>query len=176
MEAFELARQTLLLLAPLVAQGGLAKVGEDTNDRVTQLIGQAWGLLRGATHGTPKAESALEVFQDEPDDQRNLERLAQHMATYLNQHHQVIAELHELVTQLQQQTQQAGAQVTFTNSGENHGQQIGVNHGTITQSRQDIHNHASNQGAQGSFPRASELHPPGGQRRPRRRYCRRRHR
>jgi hypothetical protein len=47
MDPLELARQALIVLAPLVAQGALAKLGEDTTDHVTQLIGRAWGLLRG---------------------------------------------------------------------------------------------------------------------------------
>jgi hypothetical protein len=126
MEVIELARQALLMLAPLIAQGALAKVGEDTTEHATRLFAQAWKLLREATRGTPRSESALEVFQDEPDDQRNLERLAQHLAGYLSQHHQMVDELKELVIQLQAHTQQAGMQVSFTNNAENHGQQVGV--------------------------------------------------
>lgn len=151
MDPFDLARQALLVLAPLVAQGALAKLGEDTTDHVTQILGRAWSLLKGSTQGNPKAESALAVYQDEPDDERNIGRLAQHLAAYLSQHHEAVDDLRELVEQVKQQAQQGGVQVTFTNNGENHGQQVGVNHGTITQSHQDIHNHAPNQGAQGVF-------------------------
>lgn len=151
MDTLELAREALLVLAPLVAQGALAKLGEDTTDHVTQLVRRAWSLFQGGAQGNPKAESALTIYQDEPDDEKNVGRLAQHLAAYLSQHHEAVDELREAVKQLQQHAQQAGVQVTFTSSGENHGQQVGVNHGTITQSHQDIHNHAPNQGAQGVF-------------------------
>jgi hypothetical protein len=44
-----------------------------------------------------------------------------------------------------------GPQVTFSNEGENTGQQAGVVHGGMNQNQQNIHNHAPNQGAQGTF-------------------------
>lgn len=40
---------------------------------------------------------------------------------------------------------------TVTVQGDNQGQAVGVNYGTMTQTRQDIHNEAPNQGAQGMF-------------------------
>ncbi len=40
---------------------------------------------------------------------------------------------------------------TATVQGDNHGQNVGVNYGTMTQHQQNIHNNAPNQGAQGSF-------------------------
>lgn len=43
------------------------------------------------------------------------------------------------------------ASVTFTNPGTNHGQQVGINAGTMHQSNQTITNTAPNQGAQGTF-------------------------
>lgn len=106
-ETFELARQALLVLSPIVAQGTLAKIGEDTTDRVTQLAGRVWALLSGGVQGNPKAESALEVYQEEPDDKRNLERLARYLADYLQQHHPAVDELRAVVEQLHQ-AQQAG--------------------------------------------------------------------
>jgi hypothetical protein len=38
-----------------------------------------------------------------------------------------------------------------TVQGDNTGQNVGINYGTMTQTRQDIHNEAPNQGAQGTF-------------------------
>jgi hypothetical protein len=73
------------------------------------------------------------VYQDEPDDERNRERLAQHLAEYLHQQHQAVNELRSVVEQLQQ------------------AQQAGVNYGNMTQHNQTITNTAPNQGAQGSF-------------------------
>ncbi len=151
METLELARQALLVLAPFVAQGALAKIGENATDQVTRLATRAWGLLQSGIQGNARAENTLEIYQDEPDDERNIERLAKHLAAYLQQHHQVVDELQTIVAQLQQQSQQPGIQVTITNSGTNEGQQVGVNYGTMTQNRQDIHNNAPNQGAQGTF-------------------------
>jgi hypothetical protein len=147
MEPVEIARQTLLLLSPLVAQGALTRIGEDTTDRVMKLVGQTWNLLQRGVQGNPKAENALEVYQEEPDDQRNLERLAKHLADYLQQHHQAVDELQALVGQLQQQAQSSG----FTNSGTNYGQQTGTNYGTMTQNNQTINNQSGNQGVQGTF-------------------------
>jgi hypothetical protein len=44
-----------------------------------------------------------------------------------------------------------GPQVTFTNKGNNSGQQAGIVHGGMHQNQQHIHNNAQNQGAQGQF-------------------------
>lgn len=44
-----------------------------------------------------------------------------------------------------------GPSVSFTNTGDNHGQQAGINTGTMTQHNQTIHNQTANQGAQGQF-------------------------
>jgi tetratricopeptide (TPR) repeat protein len=133
MDPLDLSRQALFLLAPFVSQGALATPGEDMSDPVIQLIGQAWGLLRSATNGTPKAENALEVFQDEPDDQHNRQRLAQHLTSYLRQHPQAVDELGELIGRLQTQPQQAGIQGAFTNNGQNSGQQVALNQGAMFQ-------------------------------------------
>jgi ElaB/YqjD/DUF883 family membrane-anchored ribosome-binding protein len=40
---------------------------------------------------------------------------------------------------------------TATVQGDNHGQNVGINYGTMTQNRQNINNNAPNQGAQGEF-------------------------
>jgi ElaB/YqjD/DUF883 family membrane-anchored ribosome-binding protein len=40
---------------------------------------------------------------------------------------------------------------TATVQGDNHGQNVGINYGTMTQNQQNIHNNAPNQGAQGEF-------------------------
>jgi hypothetical protein len=150
MESLELARQTLTTLTPLVAQGALAKIGDNPSDQMTRLVGRAWGMLRSSVQGNPNAEYILSIYQQEPDDARNRERLAQHLADYLAQHQQAGAELQAVITQLQQ-PRQAGSQVGFTNSGTNTGQQAGINYGGMTQHQQNIHNAASNQGAQGTF-------------------------
>jgi hypothetical protein len=128
METLELARQALTALAPFVAQGALAKIGEDTTDHVTQLVGRAWGFLQNGAQGNPKAENALEVYQEEPDDERNMERLAKLLAEHLQQHHQAVNELRDIVTQLQQQAPSSGVH-----------------------NNQTINNQASNKGAQGIF-------------------------
>jgi hypothetical protein len=151
METLELARQALTALAPFVAQGALAKIGEDTTDRVTQLVGRAWGFLQQGAQGNPKAENALEVYQEEPDDERNMERLAKLLAEHLQQHHQAVNELRDIVTQLQQQAPSSGVHGTATVQGNNTGINIGANTGTVSQNNQTINNQASNKGAQGTF-------------------------
>jgi hypothetical protein len=150
MEALELTRHALLILSPYVAQGALSKIGENTTDQVTQVVGRAWRLLQGGAQANPKAASALEVYQEEPDDERNRERLAKYLAASLEQQHQMMSELHAVIGQLQQ-TRQAGIQATVTTTGTNFGQQAGINYGTMSQNQQSIRNNAPNQGAQGVF-------------------------
>jgi len=129
MAMFELAQQTLGHLAPFAVLEKQPKIGEPTTDRSRQLIQQTWGLLEGGVQGNPRAESALEVFRDEPDDERNRERLATYLAEYLKQHHEVVEKLRSLVEQLQEQAHQ----------------------NKVAQTTQNINNLAPNQGAQGTF-------------------------
>jgi tetratricopeptide (TPR) repeat protein len=149
-EPLELARQALMVLSPFVAQGALAKIGEDTTDRVTQLVGRVWNFLQSIAQGNPKAEAALEVYQEEPDDELNMKRLAKLLAEHL-QHYQAVVELREAVGQLQKQSSSSSVHPTVTVHRDNYGQQAGINYGTMTQSNQTINDQASNKGAQGIF-------------------------
>lgn len=140
MEALALTRQALHVLAPFLVEGAA------TNAGVSALVAQAWNLLQRGTCGNPAAEVALAIFQTEPDDQRNLERLAQHLEDYLQQHHQALDDLRTIVAQLQSS---AGQAPDLAHSNE--GQQVGINTGMLNQHNQTIHNNAPNQGAQGTF-------------------------
>ncbi len=139
METLALARQTLDTLAPYLPQLGQAQLNADPNDRTMQLVHRGWQLLNQATRGNPKAESFLEVYQTEPDDQRNRERLAQQLLAYLQQQQQAMDELRTLVAQLQAQqpnTQSTTSQ-TINNYASNQGAQ-GVFHGPVNFNRQEL--------------------------------------
>ena len=101
MDLTELARQLLTTLSPIIATGALAKVGEETTDHVAALFGRARSALQQRFQGNRQAEAALTVYEEEPDDPKNQERVARHIITHFHDDPQAIAELTELVKQLQ---------------------------------------------------------------------------
>jgi hypothetical protein len=96
----DLARQCVMLLSPIIAQGALSKVGEDTTDRVTALAKRAWNVLETRFQGDKKAESALMIYGDEPDDEKSQQRVAQHIAAHFTDD-AARTELREIVAALQ---------------------------------------------------------------------------
>jgi hypothetical protein len=137
METLELTRQALHLLAPFVAADAPAQTDATSPDRTTHPVARAWELIGSGVQDNPPAEQALAIYRDEPDDQRNRERLARHLADHLHRQPQARDELRTIVAQLQQ------AQPAV--------QQGGSNPETATQTNQTINNNAPNQGAQGEF-------------------------
>jgi hypothetical protein len=132
MEARDIARQTLLALAPFAGNDTLTASGAGSDDPATQLAQKAWGLLTALAQHSPHLTVALEIFQKEPDDQRNRERLAQQVADYLQQQQQAMDELRTIAGRLQQHTQ-AQPQGNISNAGENTGQQVSTNTGQMAQ-------------------------------------------
>jgi hypothetical protein len=63
-QLLDLAKQLLLLISPLVAQGALAKIGENTTDATQNLLKRTWGLLQARFKGAPKAQAALTSYED----------------------------------------------------------------------------------------------------------------
>jgi hypothetical protein len=109
-----LGQDLLLLISPLVAQGAIQKLGEDTTDRVTLLAQRAWGALQQRFTGMPKAEAALTLYEDEPSDPGMQQRIAQQIAACFADHQDAITELEEIVHELRAATGAPPAQRTHT--------------------------------------------------------------
>lgn len=99
------------------------------------------------TYGNATEQQDLATFTGNPARAIYAEALAES----LHQLAQRVPAFGQQLPAQQPPTAPASTQVTFTSSGDNYGQQTGINYGTMTQHQQDIHNHAPNQGAQGSF-------------------------
>ena len=66
MDLSEAARQVLVYISPLIAVGALAKIGEDASDTASELLGRVWDTLARRLQGHKKAEAALTLYEDEP--------------------------------------------------------------------------------------------------------------
>jgi len=66
MDLSEAARQVLVYISPLIAAGALAKIGEDASDTASELLGRVWDTLARRLQGHKKAEAALTLYEDEP--------------------------------------------------------------------------------------------------------------
>jgi hypothetical protein len=62
------ARQVLLYMAPLIAGGALAKIGEDLTDTSLHLLDRAWSLVQGRLADDRKARSKLASYETDPED------------------------------------------------------------------------------------------------------------
>ncbi|MBX0331505.1 hypothetical protein K2Z83_28020, partial [Oscillochloris sp. ZM17-4] len=69
MDLTEAARQVLLYIAPLIAGGALAKIGEDTTDTAIELLGRVWDALGRRFRGHDEAEAAMTLFKAKPQDE-----------------------------------------------------------------------------------------------------------
>jgi uncharacterized caspase-like protein len=132
-ELLPLAQQLVTLISPLIAQGALAKIGENTTDATQGLLKQAWDALKRRFAGSPKAEAALVIYQDEADDPRSQERLAQQIIACFQGNTAAVTELSELVRQL---TAQLGASQTL---GRTHTQSFRDNAQVGTAIAGDVH-------------------------------------
>lgn len=137
MEILDFTRHALRILAPFVAADAPTQPDAHTPDGVTHLAARTWELLGSSVQDNPPAEHALAIYRNEPDDQRNRERLARHLADHLHRQQQALDELRTVVAQLQQVQPNDPS--------------IDSNPGTATQTNQTINNDAPNQGAQGEF-------------------------
>jgi uncharacterized caspase-like protein len=108
-ELLPLAQQLVTLISPLIAQGALAKIGENTTDATQGLLKQTWDALKRRFAGNPKAEAALVIYQDEADDPKSQERLAQQIVACFQDNTAAINELSDLARQL---TAQLGTPIT----------------------------------------------------------------
>lgn len=131
MQANDVIRAALETIRPFVQQQALAAT--ETGDRAAALTQRIWNVLGAAAPADPHLVYPLTVFRSEPDDQRNLERLAAALAVHLAGQADVLAELYGLTAQLQWLAQQAGVTITLTNAGTNSGQQVGANSGAVIQ-------------------------------------------
>jgi hypothetical protein len=62
------ARQVLIYMAPLIAGGALAKIGEDLTDTSLHLLDRAWSLVQGRLAEHPKASIKLAAYKADPED------------------------------------------------------------------------------------------------------------
>ena len=137
----DLAKQLMVLISPLVAQGALEKLGENTADATQRMLGRAWDLLRRRFAGDEDAEEALRYYQRRPDDAARQQIVADQIVARCGGDSAALAELAELVSQLR-----AGA---APSAGRSHridiggSAQVGVaiagdQHGGITVGAQDL--------------------------------------
>ena len=64
-QLLDLGKQLVLLLSPLIAQGAIQKIGENTTDATAGLFKRAWSMLQSRFKSS-EAQSALMVYQSLP--------------------------------------------------------------------------------------------------------------
>jgi hypothetical protein len=141
-QLLDLARLLAAGIAPLIAGGALAKIGENATDTTTQLLGRAWGMLQRRFRGQRKAEAALTIFEDEADKPESQERVAQQIVAVFQHDPAAITELRAIVEELRRMQSQSacrrGAAIPRSISGS---AQVGAAvagdvHGPITVTQQ----------------------------------------
>lgn len=112
----DLAQSFIAYSAPLIAGGALAKVGEDTTDTATGLVQRLWGLLTRQFQGHADADAALTLYQGQADNALRQQLLQEQIIAHFQGQAAAIAELADLVQQLQaaQGAPQAAQQRTLT--------------------------------------------------------------
>ena len=115
-----LAQDAVLTLSPLIAGGALAKLGENATDATADLARRTWAAIQSRLAGDKKAEAALTLYEDEPEEASLQKRVAQQLVIVLERDTAGAEELAELVRQLQ-------ARLDSTSPGErrSHTQNIG---------------------------------------------------
>lgn len=106
-----LGKDLLLLISPLVAQGAIQKLGENTTDATSGLLKRAWGLLQGRLKSND-AQSALTVYQSLPNSADIQALVAQQIAAHFQADQAAITELRQLVEQLRVSADKPSAQRT----------------------------------------------------------------
>ncbi len=137
----DLARLLVAGIAPLIAGGALAKIGENATDTATQTLGRAWGMLQRRFQGQRKAESALTILEDEADRPESQERVAQQIVALFQSDPAAIAELRAIVEELRRmQPQPLPPQRSHTQTISGNAQVgtavVGDVHGPITVTQQ----------------------------------------
>lgn len=64
----EAARTVLIYIAPLIAAGALAKIGEDATDEATRMLERVWDALGRRMRGHAESEAVLTLFAAKPTD------------------------------------------------------------------------------------------------------------
>ena len=103
MDATQLSELALHLvegIAPLVAGGTLAKIGETTTDTAVNALSRAWDMLQRQFAGNRKAEAALDIFEEEANKPDSQARVAQQIVAVFQSDPAAIAELGVLVDEL----------------------------------------------------------------------------
>ncbi len=98
----ELARHVLLYLAPLIAAGALAKVGEDTVDQAKSLAQRTWVSLQHRFQDNEEAQAALTLFKAKPEDIGRQQIIEGEMIRVLENHPDAVTELQTLVAEARQ--------------------------------------------------------------------------
>ena len=95
----ELAKQALVYMSPLIAQGVLTKIGEHTGDAAKDLASKTWGLLERAFKGHDEAEAALTLYKVKPEDEGRQKIVEGEIVARFGQDEAARNELAELVRQ-----------------------------------------------------------------------------
>ena len=66
-QALQRARELLIWMGPRVADGALAKAGEDTADQASQIVGRAWQLFQGWLASDADAADDLRKLEKQPE-------------------------------------------------------------------------------------------------------------
>lgn len=93
MSLADAARTVLVYIAPLIAAGALAKIGEDATDTATEMLGRVWDALGRRFQGHRKAEAALTTLEDEPQSQDVQQRVERHIVEVFGRDPAASAEL-----------------------------------------------------------------------------------
>jgi DNA-binding transcriptional ArsR family regulator len=101
MELAELTRQLLLGLAPLIAGGALARLGEASVDESAQLLARTRERLGRWLAGRKAAEAALALYEAEPNDEAHRIPLERQIVARVQNDPAASAELQALVDELQ---------------------------------------------------------------------------
>ena len=95
----ELAKQALVYMSPLIAQGALKKIGEHTGDATTSLAGKTWVLIQRTFSGHKKAETALALYEADPKDENTQKIVEGEIVARFAEDEAARSELAELVRQ-----------------------------------------------------------------------------
>ncbi len=140
------ARDLLVWAGPLVAGGTLAKIGENTTDRTTQLLARLWSSVRTWLAADEDAASDLRKLEKQPENASRQQIVAETLAQAAATNSTIAAELATLHRELQSLHGGAGSRT--------HNQTVGGNarvgtavagdvHGGITVGRMDFGDHTT---------------------------------
>jgi hypothetical protein len=95
----ELAKQALIYMSPLIAQGALKKIGERTTDATITLVHKTWDFFERIFRGNDEAEAALTLYKVKPEDKGRQEIMEGEIVARLGERPTAASELAAFVQQ-----------------------------------------------------------------------------